>query len=107
MKNKLVSVTARLNVDTVKYIEKVSTMLNMDKSEAFRSILLTGIKEDRKQKALDMYLKGNFSVEQATRFSKLHISEFLDLMREKGIEANLTIADYDESTKNTDKLFRN
>jgi len=97
---KLVSVTARLGPETVEYIKKVSKMFNLDKSTAFRNILQKGIQEDKMEKALELYMKGKFSIEQAAKFADMYIGEFFELMRTKGIESNLTLEDFDESLKN-------
>src|SRR3989338_6479165 len=97
---KLVSVTARLGTETEDYIKKVSKMFDLDKSTAFRDILLNVIQEVKKQKCLELYINGKFSIEQAAKFADMYIGEFFELMRTKGIERNLTLEDFDESLKN-------
>lgn len=101
---KLISVTARLGSESVEYIKKISKMFNLDKSTAFRNVLQKGIQEDKKEKALDLYIKGKFSIERAARFSGLSIEEFFELMRSKGIESNLTLEDFEESLMHSKKL---
>lgn len=101
---KLVSVTARLGPETVEYIKKVSKMFDLDKSTAFRNILQKGIQEDKKEKALEFYIKGKFSLEQAARFADMYVGEFFELMRIKGIESNLTLDDFNESLKYAKRL---
>ncbi len=101
---KLVSVTARLGSDSLEYVKKISKMFNLDKSTAFRNILQKGIQEDKKEKALDFYIKGKFSLEQAAKFADMYIGDFFDLMRQKGIESNLTLEDLNESLKHAKKL---
>ena len=91
---KLISVTARLGVESLEYIKKMSKMSNLDKSTAFRDILQKGIKEDKKERALELYIKGKFSIGEATRFADMYIGDFFDLMRQKGIESNLTLEMY-------------
>ena len=100
---KLVSVTARLGPETVDYIKKISKMFSLDKSTAFRNILQKGIQEDKKEKALELYIKGKFSIEQAAKFADMHIGEFFELMKTRGIENNLTIEDFNESLNNLRK----
>lgn len=97
---KLVSVTARLGLENLEYIKRVSKMFNLDKSTAFRNLLQKGIKEDKKEKALELYIKGKFSLEQAAKFADMYLGDFFELMRQKGIESNLTLEDFDESIKN-------
>ena len=101
---KLVSVTARLGSESLEYIKKVSNMFRLDKSTAFRNILQKGIQEDKKEKALELYIKGNFSIGQAAKFADMYIGDFYDLMRQKGIESNLTFEDFDESLKHAKRL---
>ena len=101
---KLISVTARLGSDSLEYIKNMSKMSNLDKSTAFRNILQKGIEEDKKERALELYIKGKFSIEQATRFADMYIGDFFDLMRQKGIESNLTLEDFNESLKHAKRL---
>ena len=101
---KLVSVTARLGSESLEYVKKISRMLNLDRSTAFRDILQKGIQEDKKEKALDFYIKGKFSLEQAAKFADMYVGDFYDLMRQKGIESNLTLEDFDESLKHAKRL---
>ena len=102
--SKLISVTARLGVENLEYLKKISKMFNLDKSTAFREILQKGIQEDKKEKALELYIKGKFSIEQAAKFADMYIGDFFDLMRQKGIESNLTLEDFNESIKHAKKL---
>ena len=101
---KLISVTARLGSDSLEYIKNMSKMFDLDKSTAFRSILQKGIQEDKKEKALEFYIKGKFSIEQAAKFADMYIGDFFDLMRQKGIESNLTLEDFNESVKHAQRL---
>ena len=81
-------------------------MFNLDKSTAFRNILQKGIQEDKKERALELYIKGKFFIEQAAKFADVYIGDFFDLMREKGIESNLTLEDFNESIKHARKLSK-
>ncbi len=102
---KLISVTARLGSDSLEYIKKLSKMFNLDKSTAFRDVLQKGVQEDKKERAIDLYIKGKFSLEQAAKFADMYIGDFFDLMRQKGIESNVTLEDFDESINHAKKLF--
>jgi len=101
---RLVSITARLSSESIEYIRKISKMFNLDKSTAFRVVLQKGIQEDKKEKALELYIKGKFSIEQAARFADMYIGDFFELMRARGIESNLTLEDFNESLKHSKKL---
>ena len=101
---KLISITARIGSDSIEYIKNMSKMFTLDKSTAFRDILQKGIQEDKKEKALELYIKGKFSLEQAAKFADMFIGDFFDLMRQKGIESNLTLEDFNESMKHAKRI---
>ena len=101
---KLVSVTTRLGQDTLDYIKKISKMLDIDQSAAFRHILQRGMEEDKREKALQMYIKGKFSIGQAARFADLTVGEFFEQMRAKGVESNLSAGDFADSLKHAKRL---
>ena len=101
---KLISVTARLGADSLEYIKKISKMFDLNKSTAFRNILQKGIEEDKKEKALECYIKGKFSIEQAARFANMYIGDFFELMRQKGIESNLTLEDFEGALEHAKRL---
>ena len=98
--DKLVSVTTRLNKECLDYIQKCSKMFNLDKSTVFRILLQRGILEDRKEKALESYIKGEISLEGASKYADMYLGDFLELMRQKGIESNLSKDDFTEALKN-------
>ncbi len=56
--------------------------------------------ENKKEKALELYLAGKFSLEGATHFADMYIGDFLELMKVKGVEKNITMDDFVESLKN-------
>ena len=101
---KLISVTARLGVESLEYIKNMCKMSNLDKSTAFRNILQKGIQDYKKERALELYIKGKFSFEQAAKYADMYAGDFFDLMRQKGIESNLTLEDFNESLKHAKKL---
>jgi predicted HTH domain antitoxin len=102
--NKLVSVTARLTASSVQYIEHLSKIINVDKSTAFRALLQKGIEADRKEKAVELYFKGKLTLEGAAHFADTYIGEFLELLKEKGIENNITPEDFKKSIEHGEKL---
>ena len=60
--------------------------------------------ENKKEKALDLYINGKFSLEQAVRFTDMYVGDFYDLMRQKGLESNLTLENFNESLKHAKRL---
>ena len=105
MKSKLITISTRMEQENITYVDKIAKISNLDRSTAIRLLFQKGIEEDRKERAVDLYFKGKLSVESASRFCNLHIGEFLELLKEKGIELNVTSEDYEEGLKNLKKLW--
>src|SRR3989344_4204560 len=100
----LVTISARVDRGSLQYVEKLSKTFYVDKSTALRKLLQRCIEEDRKEGAVELYRKGELSLEGAAKFADLYIGEFLELLREKGIELNVTAEDYLEGLKNLKKI---
>jgi len=81
----------RIENETLQYVDKLSGMMNLDRSTTIRILLKEGIDVDRKNRALEFYQKKIFTLEQATKFANMYIGEFLELMKERGIESNVTL----------------
>ncbi len=87
---------------TLEYIDLLSKMLKLDRSAVFRMVLQEGIEVDRKKRALESYVQGKFTLEQAAQFAQIYLGEFLELMREQGIESNVTL----EMVKKAEKYLK-
>lgn len=61
-------------------------------------------KQNKKERALELYIKGKFSIGQAARFADMYIGDFFELMRQKGIESNLTLEDFKDSLRHAKRL---
>ena len=64
------------------------------------------MKKNKKDSAVELYRKGKLSLGGAAKFAGLYIGEFLTLLREKGIELNVTIEDYMEGLKNLRNVLK-
>ncbi len=102
----LVTVSTRMDKGSLHYVEKVSRTFHIDKSTAVRKLLQRGIEEDKKESAVELYRKGELSLGGAAKFADLYVGEFLELLREKGVELNVTTEDYEEGLKNLKKVWR-
>jgi predicted HTH domain antitoxin len=92
-------ITTRVEREQIDYITKLSKLINTDKSYVIRKIHDKGIMVDIK-KALELYMKGDFSIGKAAEFAKMYIGEFYEFLRENGIESNVALKDFEESLKN-------
>lgn len=97
---KLITMSTRMDHESLQYIEKISRKFQLDRSTALRRLLSKGIKADKKESAVELYLNGKLSLEGAAAFSDLSIGEFLQVLKEKGVELNVTKDDYLEGLRN-------
>lgn len=102
---KLVTISARMDQGSLHYVEEMSKNFHIDKSTALRKLLQKGIKEDRKESAVELYHRGEISLEGAAKFADMYIGEFLELLRKRGIELNVTLDDYKEGLKNLKRIW--
>ena len=93
-------ITTRIEKEQNQYIDKISKLVKVDKSLIIRKLLEKGIMLDRKEKSLELYLQGKFSIGKAAEFAGMYIGEYFDYMMEKGVESNLTMDDFKDSLKN-------
>jgi len=51
-------------------------------------------------------LKRVLSIERASKFAEIYIGEFLELLKSKGIELNLSLEYYKEGLKNLKSIWK-
>ena len=59
-----------------------------------------------KEGAIELYLKRELSIEGAAKFADIYIGEFLELLKSKGIELNLSLEYYKEGLKNLKSIWK-
>ncbi|HLC55451.1 MAG TPA: UPF0175 family protein [Candidatus Nanoarchaeia archaeon] len=64
------------------------------------------MEKDKKESAIDLYKNGKLSLEGAAKFSGAYMGEFLDMLKDRGIELNVTMEDYEEGLKNLRKVWK-
>lgn len=102
----LKTLSTRIDQEGLYYVDKISKMFNIDRSTALRDLLHKGIQIDKKERALDLYSKGKLSIESAAKFADVYIGEFLELLKERGIELNVSVEDYEQGLKNLRKVWK-
>ena len=85
---------------------RISKEFKLDRSTALRRLLTKGIEEDKKETAIELYLKREITIEGAAKFADIYIGEFLELLKSKGIELNLTLEDYKAGLKNLKSIWK-
>ncbi len=92
----------RLPKDIESTIEERVREEKLDKSTVMRQFLLIGIKEYRKQKAVQLYREGRISLSEVARMTGLNVYDTIDLLVKAGVKSDYSVEDMERERK----LFR-
>jgi predicted HTH domain antitoxin len=96
----------RLPKDIEAVIEERVKEEKLDKSSVMKQFLMIGIKEYRKQKAIQLYRDGKISLSQAKEMAGVTVYEMIDLLVKAGVKSNYSIEDMEKEKKLFEKLFK-
>ena len=89
-----------LSIRPSKEIEKkLEKLMDLEKTESpalIRRVLTTGIDEELKKCALQLFKDKKVSLAKAAEIADISIREMMDLTKEKGISLHITIEDIQE-----------
>jgi predicted HTH domain antitoxin len=94
------TVTTRLPTELMREIEETSKIEHLGKSAIIRRLLADGLQQWRIKRAMDEYKQGNLSFGQATRFAKVSVWKFSDLMKVHKVPLQLDEEDIRKEFKN-------
>ncbi len=94
--------SVRLDHSRKEAITYVSKYSKIGKSEAAKELIDKG----REEFASELYKSRKISLEKASKIAGLSISEMMDLLAEKKIQANISMEDFKESLKNLAKISK-
>lgn len=83
MKTKRISVT--IPEDLLKESEELAEERMEDRSTMIRQLIAEGLKEEKKKKAVEMYLEKKVSLEKAAEIADISIWKMLDLLKDKKV----------------------
>ena len=81
---------------TTEIERKLERLIGIDKAERsalIRRILDTGINEELKKRALELFSDKKVSLAKAAEIAGISVREMMDLIREKGISLHISIED--------------
>ena len=90
---------ARIEPEIMEIVEKVSEEKNVDKTSAIKILVSAGWREIRLEKALELYKKGEVSVDKAAKLAGLTVSEMMDKIAAQGITSDETLEEYRRGVK--------
>ena len=83
--------TARLGEELIRDVSMIAETEHLDKSTALRRLLDDATTEWKKKYAIKLYSEGKYSAEQASKFAKLSIWAFFDLLKQKRKDSSFPV----------------
>ncbi len=96
------TVSVRFGEEDIDWISLFATERNKDKSEVIREIF----KEGRIMHAILEYETGKVSITKAAEIAGKSLSEFIDILVERGIRTNIELEDVVQGYKNLIALIQ-
>jgi len=91
------NLTVRLDEEVFREIEMVAELDKSDRSTVARGLLMIGIKEAKKKRALDMYRDGKCTLWKAAQLAGIPLREMIELVEEKKAPMHISPEDVDEA----------
>lgn len=86
-------ITARVPEDIYEVIEMISEEEQLDRSTTIKRLLKRGIEDWQLETAVRQYQDGAISIGRAADLAGISIWRFLDVLDERGVDANYTVDD--------------
>ena len=91
------NLTVRIDDKTYRDIEETANHDNVDRSTVARNLLKIGIKETKKQRALEKYRKREYTLWKAAQVAEISLREMMALIEEQRIPLHITPEDVDNA----------
>jgi predicted HTH domain antitoxin len=85
--------TVRVPEDFLKELQRFIKEMKLDKSAYLREILRKGFEEDRRERILSRYQRGELSVIETCKSLGISPWEFFDLLKKENISLNVSLED--------------
>ncbi len=96
----------RLPKEIEKAIEERTKEEKIDKSTVMKQFLIIGIREHKKQKAVEMYRQGKTSLSEAAEMASVNVYEMIDLLIKAGIKSDYTVEDMKMERRILERLVK-
>tara|TARA_Y100000310_G_scaffold164768_1_gene164534 strand:- start:1866 stop:2165 length:300 start_codon:yes stop_codon:yes gene_type:complete len=93
------TITTRLPDKFVSGIKLIASKENLDVSAVIRKLLANAIPNWKKNYAVEKYKNGDFSLEQASKFSEVSVWDFFDILKQKKVTINYDIEELEADLK--------
>lgn len=105
MKNVLT--TVRLPRKVVKELDDKAKSEKTDRTTILRKLLEEGLKNSKKDEAIQLYKENRISLSEAARRAGLYVGEMMEELVRKGVKSTMTVEDYKKSLATALNVFRN
>lgn len=89
----------RLSAEIRSMLDDLAGEESKDRSELVRELLTVGLKEKKIQKAIELYKRGKATLWKAARTADISIWKMMEILRERGIEAQYGVKELEEDLK--------
>ncbi len=89
-------ISIRLTEEIERKLEKLMNLEKTEKSTLMRRILTTGIDEELKKCALELFRDKKVSLAKAAEIADISLREMMDLIKEEGLSLHITVEDIRE-----------
>jgi len=86
--------TVRVSEKLLKDLGRFVKEMNLDRSAYLREIIKKGFTEDRQERLLQMYQAGKLSLPEVCKKLNITTWDFLELLKRKGINLNVSLEDW-------------
>jgi len=91
--------TARLPDELSEELDRISEKEKLDKSAVVRRLLAEAVKEKKVEEGLERYESGETSIRKASEISGLSLREFMNVMKDRGVEIQYSEGDLEQDVK--------
>lgn len=86
--------TVRVSDEFLKELSKFIKEMDLDKSTYLREIMKKGFMEDKKERTLQMYQTGKFTLLEVCKKLNITLWDFFDLLKKRGMNLNVSLEDW-------------
>ncbi|GEM_PF-736261 len=84
------TISIRPTDELMKKLEKLGWIEQKERSVLLRRILMTGLDEELKRRALALYRERKVSLAKAAELADISVREMMDLIKERGLALHIT-----------------
>jgi predicted HTH domain antitoxin len=99
------TISLRLDEKTLKKTGEIAESEKLERSDALRQSIALGLEIISKRIAIEKYASGAYSLSDAASFAGISAGEMMESLAQKGINANYTLKEAEESYNRIGKFL--